>query len=153
MPDEKTRAPKSRGQPNMSDPIKIISLSVAKVLHDFIQREALPGTNVSPEHFWNGGASSRIQRSRDRRVGIDHNEFRHRRRTPSLPRGFARSVDGLGSCLESDLPGAGTWGRARSSRSPGQTPGCAEFIGLAGLSLRGAHQIAIGLCVDRVPVF
>jgi malate synthase len=38
----------------MSDPINIASLRVAKVLHDFIQREALLGTNVSPEHFWNG---------------------------------------------------------------------------------------------------
>jgi hypothetical protein len=38
----------------MSNPINIASLRVAKVLHDFSQREALPGTNVSHEYFWNG---------------------------------------------------------------------------------------------------
>lgn len=34
--------------------ISVGSLSVAPVLHDFIAREALPGTGVSPETFWSG---------------------------------------------------------------------------------------------------
>ncbi|GGH25661.1 malate synthase G [Alsobacter metallidurans] len=34
--------------------ISVGSLSVAPILHDFIAREALPGTGVSPETFWSG---------------------------------------------------------------------------------------------------
>src|SRR4051794_12283349 len=41
----------------MSDRINIASLGVAKVLYDFISKEALPGTGLSPEHFWSGVAA------------------------------------------------------------------------------------------------
>ena len=34
--------------------IQVAGLSVAKVLHAFIEREALPGTGVEPDAFWNG---------------------------------------------------------------------------------------------------
>ena len=34
--------------------IKINNLSVAKVLFDFVEKELLKGTNVSPDHFWQG---------------------------------------------------------------------------------------------------
>src|ERR1700738_2621865 len=40
----------------MSEQITIASLRVAKVLYDFIEYEALPGTGVNHEHFWNGVA-------------------------------------------------------------------------------------------------
>ncbi len=29
-------------------------LSVARVLHDFVVEEALPGTGIAPEAFWSG---------------------------------------------------------------------------------------------------
>lgn len=38
----------------MSDKIKVGSLEVSTLLHDFINNEALPGTGVSRETFWNG---------------------------------------------------------------------------------------------------
>ena len=34
--------------------IKIFDLSVSKVLYEFINKELLPGTNVSKNHFWKG---------------------------------------------------------------------------------------------------
>ena len=40
----------------MSDRIRIASLDIAKVLYDFISKEALPGTGLCPEHFWGGVA-------------------------------------------------------------------------------------------------
>jgi malate synthase len=38
----------------MTERIAVASLSVAKVLHDFIVKEALPGTGVSEAGFWSG---------------------------------------------------------------------------------------------------
>ncbi|BBZ33472.1 malate synthase G [Mycolicibacterium confluentis] len=38
----------------MSDRVNVGNLRVAKVLHDFITNEALPGTGVDPDSFWAG---------------------------------------------------------------------------------------------------
>ena len=38
----------------MSDRIRHGELEIARVLYDFVNDEALPGTGVSPEHFWEG---------------------------------------------------------------------------------------------------
>ena len=38
----------------MSDRVTVGNLRVAKVLHDFITNEALPGTGVDPDTFWSG---------------------------------------------------------------------------------------------------
>lgn len=38
----------------MTDRVKVGNLGVAKVLHDFITNEALPGTGVDPDTFWSG---------------------------------------------------------------------------------------------------
>ncbi|OKH64458.1 malate synthase [Mycobacterium sp. SWH-M5] len=38
----------------MSDRVAVGNLRVAKVLHDFITNEALPGTGVDPDSFWSG---------------------------------------------------------------------------------------------------
>ena len=38
----------------MTDRISLGGIKTAKVLHDFIVREALPGTGVSEEQFWAG---------------------------------------------------------------------------------------------------
>ena len=38
----------------MTDRVKVGNLRVAKVLHDFITNEALPGTGVDPDTFWSG---------------------------------------------------------------------------------------------------
>ena len=34
--------------------IKVKNLSVAKILFDFVDKELLKGTNISPDHFWRG---------------------------------------------------------------------------------------------------
>ena len=36
------------------DRVSVGGLGVARVLHDFVAREALPGTGISPETFWEG---------------------------------------------------------------------------------------------------
>jgi malate synthase len=40
----------------MSDRVSLASLHVDRVLYDFINKEALPGTGLSSEHFWTGVA-------------------------------------------------------------------------------------------------
>jgi malate synthase len=37
--------------------IEVGGLKVARVLHDFVNREALPGTGIGPEAFWTGLAA------------------------------------------------------------------------------------------------
>ena len=41
----------------MTDRIEIAGLKIDKVLHDFIVNDAIPGTGISPDKFWNGFAS------------------------------------------------------------------------------------------------
>jgi hypothetical protein len=38
----------------MTDRVTVGNLRVARVLHDFINDEALPGTGVDPDSFWAG---------------------------------------------------------------------------------------------------
>lgn len=38
----------------MSDKVQHSGLEITRVLHDFVKDEALPGTGVSPERFWDG---------------------------------------------------------------------------------------------------
>ena len=38
--------------------IKIENLSVSQVLYDFINNEAIPGTNISEKEFWHGFSNS-----------------------------------------------------------------------------------------------
>jgi malate synthase len=38
----------------MTDRVAVGGLQVARVLHDFVNDEALPGTGISPEAFWSG---------------------------------------------------------------------------------------------------
>jgi malate synthase len=40
----------------MTDMIRHGDIEIARVLHDFVNGEALPGTGVAPEHFWDGAA-------------------------------------------------------------------------------------------------
>jgi malate synthase len=38
----------------MTDRVTVGNLRVAQVLHDFINNEALPGTDIDPDSFWAG---------------------------------------------------------------------------------------------------
>ena len=38
----------------MTDRVTVGNLRVAKVLHDFVTNEALPGTGLDPDSFWAG---------------------------------------------------------------------------------------------------
>ena len=49
--------------------IEVAGLRVARVLHDFIEREALPGSGVTSQEFWSGlGAMIRELGPRNRRL-------------------------------------------------------------------------------------
>src|ERR1700758_2139568 len=39
---------------NMTDRVSVGSLRVARVLYDFVNNEALPGTDIDPDSFWAG---------------------------------------------------------------------------------------------------
>ena len=38
----------------MTDRIEIAGLRIARELHDFVAGEALPGTGIAADAFWNG---------------------------------------------------------------------------------------------------
>src|ERR1700741_4875306 len=38
----------------MTDRVSVGNLRVARVLHDFVNNEALPGTDIDPDTFWAG---------------------------------------------------------------------------------------------------
>ena len=38
----------------MTDRIKVGTLRIEKILHDFVTNEALPNTGISAQTFWNG---------------------------------------------------------------------------------------------------
>ncbi|HEX2284506.1 MAG TPA: malate synthase G, partial [Mycobacterium sp.] len=38
----------------MTDRVTVGNLRVARVLYDFINNEALPGTDIDPDTFWSG---------------------------------------------------------------------------------------------------
>ncbi|RVC07245.1 hypothetical protein EN884_30765, partial [Mesorhizobium sp. M7A.F.Ca.AU.001.01.1.1] len=38
----------------MTDRIEIAGLRIARELHEFVAREALPGTGIEADAFWNG---------------------------------------------------------------------------------------------------
>jgi malate synthase len=40
----------------MTDMIRHGDIEIARFLHDFVNDEALPGTGISPDHFWDGAA-------------------------------------------------------------------------------------------------
>ena len=41
----------------MVERVSVHGLQVARELHDFVTRQALPGTGVEPEKFWSGFAA------------------------------------------------------------------------------------------------
>src|ERR1700740_292411 len=41
---------------NMTDRVSAGNLRVARVLYDFVNNEALPGTDIDPDRFWAGVA-------------------------------------------------------------------------------------------------
>jgi malate synthase len=51
---EARRAGSTRGNERLMAYAQIGKISVATVLKDFIETEALPGTGVAPEQFWTG---------------------------------------------------------------------------------------------------
>ena len=47
-------APCSRGRNKMTDRVTVGNLRVAQTLYDFVNNEALPGTDIDPDTFWSG---------------------------------------------------------------------------------------------------
>ena len=45
----------------MVDRVSVHGLAVARELHDFITKEALPGSGIEPEKFWAGFAALAIR--------------------------------------------------------------------------------------------
>ena len=42
----------------MTDIVSTHGLKVARVLHDFIERDVLPGTGIAADAFWSGFAKN-----------------------------------------------------------------------------------------------
>lgn len=42
----------------MTDRVSAGNLRVARVLYDFVNNEALPGTDINPNSFWSGDRKS-----------------------------------------------------------------------------------------------
>ncbi len=95
------------------DAVEAGGLSIAKVLYDFVNEEAIPGTGVEPERFWQGfGALIRELAPRNRalldrrdamqaRIDAWHAENRAR---PIDPAGYQEFLRGIGYLT--DEPGA-----------------------------------------------
>ena len=48
--------------------VKIYDLSVSNVLLSFVNKELLPGTNISKDHFWKGNEEKNKRRIRFMRI-------------------------------------------------------------------------------------
>ena len=87
--------------------ITIGNLQIAKVLHDFIESQALPGTGVEPEAFWHGFESilgqfsKRNQALLDRREQLQERIDDYHRQNASLdPQNYKQFLSDIGYLIQ-----------------------------------------------------
>ncbi len=109
------------------DRLTIGGLAVARVLHDFIAEEALPGTGISPEVFWGGlGAIVRDLTPKNRALLAKRDALQaqidawHKERAgkPADPVAYKAFLKEIGYLLPDPGPGSvrAGWGRSRVAR-------------------------------------